>query len=157
MLTLEGSSTSFLADWNVAVPAGEESRRIASELAEPFWIAGGENVISMVAGMRGDAEEAERAPPVPNSSASPPAATSSSPSRSSAGCSPRSGTSATTTPTPPRRACSTRPTPAFHPVMSGWLIGDLAEAALQPAASTTAAHLAQIEAMPVHSRPSGSS
>ena len=60
MVTLQGIVASFLALWDVAVPAGEEARRLASELDEPFWVAGGENVISMVAGMRGDAEEAER-------------------------------------------------------------------------------------------------
>ena len=60
MLTLQGIVASLLANWDVAVPAGEEARRLASELDEPFWIAGGENVISMVAGMRGDADEAER-------------------------------------------------------------------------------------------------
>jgi DNA-binding CsgD family transcriptional regulator len=60
MLALQGMVASFLATWDIAVPAGEEARRLASELDQPLWIAGGENVISMVAGMRGDADEAER-------------------------------------------------------------------------------------------------
>jgi AAA ATPase domain len=51
---------SFSTAWDVAVPAGEEARRLATELGGPLWIAGGETVLSLVAGMRGDADAAER-------------------------------------------------------------------------------------------------
>jgi ATP/maltotriose-dependent transcriptional regulator MalT len=60
MLVLHGIVASFLGAWDVAVPAGEEARRLASELGAPLWIAGGETVLSLVAGMRGDADAAER-------------------------------------------------------------------------------------------------
>ena len=60
MLVLHGIVASFLGAWDVAVPAGEEARRLATELGGPLWIAGGETVLSLVAGMRGDADAAER-------------------------------------------------------------------------------------------------
>ena len=147
MLTLQGIVASFLADWDVAVPAGEEARRIATELAEPFWIAGGENVMSMVAAMRGDAEEAERS------------ATRAEQLGLAAG-----GNVIVATAQFGRVlaalgesrhddafASASRlfdPTdPAFHAVMSGWLIGDLAEAALHAGrVDDGRRHLAQVEA-----------
>src|SRR5207302_8151107 len=52
MLVLHGIVASFLGAWDVAVPAGEEARRLATELGGPLWIAGGETVLSLVAGMR---------------------------------------------------------------------------------------------------------
>ena len=60
MLVLHGIVAAFLGKWDDAVPAGEEARRLATELGGPLWIAGGETVLSVVAGMRGDAEAAER-------------------------------------------------------------------------------------------------
>jgi DNA-binding CsgD family transcriptional regulator len=60
MLVLHGIVASFLGEWDVAVAAGEEARRLATELGGPLWIAGGETVLSVVAGMRGDADAAER-------------------------------------------------------------------------------------------------
>ena len=60
MLVLHGIVAAFLGEWEVAVPAGEEARRLATELGGPLWIAGGETVLSVVAGMRGDADTAER-------------------------------------------------------------------------------------------------
>ena len=60
MLVLHGIVAAFLGAWDVAVPAGEEARRLATELGGPLWIAGGETVLSLVAGMRGDADAAEQ-------------------------------------------------------------------------------------------------
>jgi ATP/maltotriose-dependent transcriptional regulator MalT len=60
MLVLHGIVASFLGEWDVALSAGEEARRLATEFGGPLWIAGGETVLSMVAGMRGDADAAER-------------------------------------------------------------------------------------------------
>jgi len=60
MLVLHGIVASFLGSWDVAVSAGEEARRLATEFGAPLWIAGGETVLSLVAGMRGDADAAER-------------------------------------------------------------------------------------------------
>jgi Bacterial regulatory proteins, luxR family len=60
MLVLHGIVAAFLGNWDDAVAAGEEARRLATEFGAPLWIAGGETVLSIVAGMRGDAAEAER-------------------------------------------------------------------------------------------------
>ena len=49
-----------LGDWEVAIPAAEEARRLAEELGEPQWEAAADTVISLVAAMRGDEEQAER-------------------------------------------------------------------------------------------------
>ena len=61
LLALQGIVAARLGDWDVALPAAEESRRLADELGEPLWGAGAETVISVVAGMRGDEETAELA------------------------------------------------------------------------------------------------
>jgi hypothetical protein len=60
MLILHGIAASFRGMWDVAVPAGEQARRLATELGDPLWIAGGETVLSLVAGTQGDADAAER-------------------------------------------------------------------------------------------------
>jgi ATP/maltotriose-dependent transcriptional regulator MalT len=50
-----------VADWGVAIPAAEEARRLATELREPQWVAAADTVDSIIAGIRGDQDEAERA------------------------------------------------------------------------------------------------
>ena len=49
-----------LGDWDVAIPAAEEARRLAEEFAQPHWEAAADTVISLVAAMRGDEQTAER-------------------------------------------------------------------------------------------------
>jgi DNA-binding CsgD family transcriptional regulator len=61
LLALQGTVAARLADWDVAIPAAAESRRLANELSEPLWKAGGETVASTIAGMRGDEETAHEA------------------------------------------------------------------------------------------------
>jgi hypothetical protein len=53
LLTLYSSMAARLGDWDVAIPAAEEARRLAEELAEPQWAAAADTVISLVAAMRG--------------------------------------------------------------------------------------------------------
>jgi DNA-binding CsgD family transcriptional regulator len=60
MLVLQGQVAAQLADWDVAIPAAEEARRLATELGEPMWMAGAQAVVSMIAGTRGEAEKAQR-------------------------------------------------------------------------------------------------
>ena len=50
-----------IADWGVAIPAAEEARRLAAELREPQWAAAADTVDSIIAGIRGDQDAAERA------------------------------------------------------------------------------------------------
>ncbi|MEO8095479.1 MAG: AAA family ATPase, partial [Pseudolysinimonas sp.] len=72
-LALHGFVAARLADWDVAIPAAEESRRLGEEFGEALaearvnnlvaMIAGArvDNIVAMIAGMRGDAKDSERA------------------------------------------------------------------------------------------------
>ena len=60
LLTLYSSMAARLGDWEVANSGAEEARRLAQELAEPQWEAAADTVISLVAAMRGDEQKAER-------------------------------------------------------------------------------------------------
>jgi DNA-binding CsgD family transcriptional regulator/tetratricopeptide (TPR) repeat protein len=130
LLVLHGMVAAFLGEWDVALPAGEEARRLATELGAPLWIAGGETVISLVAGMRGDADAAERGAARAEqlglaAGGKVTVALAQFGRVLSALGESRHGDAF---------ACARRlfdpADPAHHPVVAGWLIGDLAEAAL---------------------------
>jgi ATP/maltotriose-dependent transcriptional regulator MalT len=147
MLVLHGIVTSFLGAWDVAVPAGEEARRLATELGGPLWIAGGETVLSLVAGMRGDAEAAERG-----------AARAEQLGLAAGGkvtvalaqfgrVLSALGESRHDDAYASARRLFDSADPAYHPVVARWLIGDLAEAALHADRVAEARELlAQVEA-----------
>jgi DNA-binding CsgD family transcriptional regulator len=59
LLTLYSSMVARLGDWDRAIPAAEEASRLAEELAEPQWQAAADTVVSLVAAMRGDEQKAE--------------------------------------------------------------------------------------------------
>jgi DNA-binding CsgD family transcriptional regulator len=59
LLTLYAGMAARLGDWEVAITAAEEARRLAEELAEPQWQAAADTVVSLVAAMRGDEQRAE--------------------------------------------------------------------------------------------------
>src|SRR5215216_4739651 len=59
LLTLYSGMAARIGDWDVAIPAAEEARRLSEELAEPQWAAAADTVVSLVAAMRGDEEQAE--------------------------------------------------------------------------------------------------
>jgi hypothetical protein len=50
-----------LPDWDVAIPAAEESRRLATELDQPIWLATAETAVAMIGALRGDPGATERA------------------------------------------------------------------------------------------------
>ena len=50
-----------LPNWDIAIPAAEEARRLAAELGQPIWLATAETAIAMIAAFRGDPAETERA------------------------------------------------------------------------------------------------
>src|SRR3954451_2357434 len=54
LLTLYSSMAARLGDWEVALTAADEARRLADEFADPQWRAAAETAIAMVAAMRGD-------------------------------------------------------------------------------------------------------
>jgi DNA-binding CsgD family transcriptional regulator len=147
MLVLHGIVASFLGAWDVAVPAGEEARRLATELGGPLWIAGGETVLSLVAGMRGDADAAERG-----------AARAEQLGLAAGGkvtvalaqfgrVLSALGESRHDDAYASARRLFDSADPAYHPVVARWLIADLAEAALHTGRVAEARRLlAQVEA-----------
>ncbi len=58
LLTLYSSMAARIGDWEAALPGAEEARRLAQELGEPQWGAAADTVVSLVAAMRGDDEQA---------------------------------------------------------------------------------------------------
>src|SRR5260370_29487106 len=58
MLTVLGIVSARLAEWNTAIPAAEEARRLAAEIGAPQWAGGGASAHRPVAGMRGCAAAA---------------------------------------------------------------------------------------------------
>jgi ATP/maltotriose-dependent transcriptional regulator MalT len=50
-----------LPNWDIAIPAAEEARRLATELDQPIWLATAETAVSMIAALRGDPAAAEQA------------------------------------------------------------------------------------------------
>jgi ATP/maltotriose-dependent transcriptional regulator MalT len=60
LLVLYSSMAARLGHWDVAIPAAEEARRLAEELAEPQWMAAADTAIAFVAAMRGDDQKADR-------------------------------------------------------------------------------------------------
>jgi DNA-binding CsgD family transcriptional regulator len=60
LLTQQAWSAITLADWPAAVPAADEAVRLAIETGQPLWQAAAMTGQAMIAGIRGDAESAER-------------------------------------------------------------------------------------------------
>ena len=59
LLTLYAGMAARLGDWEVALAAAEEARRLAEEFGEPQWAAAADTAIALVAAMRGDTHKAE--------------------------------------------------------------------------------------------------
>jgi len=59
LLSLYAGMAARIGDWDVALTAADEARRLAEELAEPQWAAAADTAISLVAAMRGDDRKAE--------------------------------------------------------------------------------------------------
>ena len=136
LLLLEGFAAARLAHGDVAIPAAEECRRLASELGEPQSVAAAETVESIIAGSRGDEEGAERASSAAERVAIPTGAniTVAFAQTGRVFAALGAGRHADAYEIAERLFDPTGP--AFHPVISFWLIADLAEAA---------AHIGRIE------------
>ena len=130
MLTLQGIVAARLADWNTAIPAAEEARRLAAELGEPQWAGGGDAVEALIAGMRGDWEAAERvtarAEEIGLQAQANVVLALALPGRVLAAL----GSSRHAEAFDTAERLFSPEDPAFHPSMRCWLIGDLAEAAV---------------------------
>ena len=147
MLTLQGSMAAQLADWGVAIPAAEEARRLATELREPQWVAAADTVDSIIAGIRGDQDAAERAAARAERIAVPTGASITVAfaqfgrilAALGAGRHPAAYEAAERLFDPA--------SPAHHPIIACWLIGDLAEAGLHAGRLDEArARVKQVEA-----------
>jgi DNA-binding CsgD family transcriptional regulator len=146
-LTVYGTVAARHANWDVALPAADEGRRLALEFAEPMWEAGAETVASTIAGMRGDnqtaaaaAEKAERYGLIAGVHWTVALAQA---GRSLAAL----GIGRHEDAYESARRLFDPDDPAYHPVMSAWVIGELAEAAWHTGRVDEAReHLAKLEA-----------
>jgi len=129
MLVLYSSMTARLGDWQAAVTSADEARRLAEEFADPQWAAAADTAISIVAAMRGDEEKAEQMAARAEMVAEPAGAniTMAFAQIGKVLAALASGRHADAYATAARLFDPADP--AYHPVISSWLIADLAEAA----------------------------
>ncbi|MDX6544846.1 MAG: hypothetical protein QOG02_620 [Gaiellales bacterium] len=129
LLILQGSMAARVASWDVAIPAAEECRRLASELAEPQWVAAAQTVDSIIAGTRGDERAAERASAEAERVAVPAGANITVAFAQTGRVLAALGAGRHADAYETAERLFDPVSPAYHPVISGWLIADLAEAA----------------------------
>jgi ATP/maltotriose-dependent transcriptional regulator MalT len=147
MLTLQGSMAAQLADWGVAIPAAEEARRLATELCEPQWVAAADTVESIIAGIRGDQDAAERAAARAERIAVPTGANITVAFAQFGRILAALGAGRHSDAYEAAERLFDPASPAHHPVVACWLIGDLAEAALHTGRISEArARVKQVEA-----------
>jgi ATP/maltotriose-dependent transcriptional regulator MalT len=130
MLTLQGRMAAQAADWGVAMPAAEEARRLATELREPHWVAAADAVGSLIAGIRGDQDAAERAAAQAESIARPASANLTSALAQFGRISAALGAGRHSDAYEAAERLFDPASPVHHPIIACWVIGDLAEAAL---------------------------
>jgi DNA-binding CsgD family transcriptional regulator len=131
LLTLYSSMAARLGEWETAITAAEEARRLADELSEPQWQAAADTVVSLVAAMRGDEEKARLMARQAEMVAEP---TGASITMAFAQFGKVLAALATGRPADAYAYAERLFDPhdsAYHPVISSWLIADLAEAARQ--------------------------
>jgi ATP/maltotriose-dependent transcriptional regulator MalT len=147
MLILQARMAAQVADWDVAIPAAAEARRLAAELREPHWIAAADAVDSAIAGIRGDQDAAERAATHAERSAVPAGATLTSAFAQFGRIFAALGAGRHSDAYDACERLLDPASPAHHPVIACWLIGDLAEAALHTGQVDEArARVKQVEA-----------
>lgn len=130
MLTLYSSMAARLAEWDVAIPAAAEARRLGEELGEPQWKAGADTVVSLIAGMRGDEPAAEQAAAEAERVAASAGANITVAFAQFGRVVAALGSGRHADAYKFAERLFDPADPAYHPVISSWLIGDLAEAAL---------------------------
>lgn len=130
ILTLYSSMAARLADWDVAIPAAAEARRLAEELGESQWQAGADTVVSLIAGMRGDDGEAEEAAAQAERVAAAAGANITVAFAQFGRVVAALGSGRHADAHKFAERLFDPADSAYHPVISSWLIGDLAEAAL---------------------------
>jgi DNA-binding CsgD family transcriptional regulator len=148
LLSLYSTMAARRGDWDVAMTAGEEARRLAGEFAEPHWAAAADTVIALVAAMRGDEAGAERLSARAEAWAEPAHANI---TVAFAQFAKVLAALATDRHAEAYRWAERLFDPgdsAYHPVISSWLIADLAEAAVHlDRVEAARARVVQVEAM----------
>jgi DNA-binding CsgD family transcriptional regulator len=130
MLALYGTVAARLGDWDVAIPAAEEARRLATEFGEPMWVSAADTVVATIAGMRGDEETAERAAASAERIGLPAAANVTVALAQFGRVLAALGAGRHADAYETAERLFDPADPAHHPVIACWLIADLAEAAL---------------------------
>jgi DNA-binding CsgD family transcriptional regulator len=147
LLTLYSSMAARLGAWEAAMTAADEARRLADEFADPQWTAAAETAIAMVAAMRGDIRTAELMTARAEAVAEPAGANITMAFAQfgkvlAALATARYGDAYASADRLFDPADS-----AYHPVISSWLIADLAEVALHiDRVDDARARVAQVEA-----------
>jgi len=148
LLSLYSCMAARRGDWEVAMTAGEEARRLAEEFAEPQWAAAADTAISLVAAMRGDEQRAERLAARAEAVAEPAGANITMAFAQFGKVLAALGTGHHGEAYAYAERLFDPDDSAYHPVISSWLIADLADAAVHidrlDAART---RVAQVEAM----------
>jgi DNA-binding CsgD family transcriptional regulator len=130
MLALQARMAAQVADWDVAIPAAEEARRLATELREPHWVAAADAVASIIAGLRGDQDAAERAAVRAERTALPARANLTTAFAQFGRICAALGAGRHADAYQAAERLFDPASPAHHPFIACWIIGDLAEAAL---------------------------
>jgi DNA-binding CsgD family transcriptional regulator len=148
LLSLYSCMAARRGDWEVAITAGEESRRLAEEFAEPQWGAAADTAISLVAAMRGDEQNAEFLAARAEAVAEPTGANITMAFAQFGKVLAALGTSRHLEAYTYAERLFDPSDSAYHPVISSWVIADLAEAAVHLGRLEMArSRVAQVEAM----------
>ena len=131
LLTLYSSMAGRRGDWEVAITAGDEAKRLAEEFAEPQWAAAADTAISLVAAMRGDEQTAELLAARAEAVAEPAGANITMAFAQFGKVLAALATGRHTEAYAYAERLFDPADSAYHPVISSWLIADLAEAAVQ--------------------------
>ncbi len=146
MLAIQGLVAVRLADWDIAIPAAEETRSLAMVLGQPLWSAAADTVSSTTAGMRGDEEAAEQASADAERIAAAVGANNIVALAQFGRVAAALGAARHQDAYRAAGRLFDPSDPAYHPAMASWIIGDLAEAAVHAGhAEAARARVAQVE------------
>ncbi|MEA2425669.1 MAG: hypothetical protein QOH13_2079 [Thermoleophilaceae bacterium] len=148
LLVLYSNMAGRLGDWDAAISAAEEARRLAEELGEPQWMAAADTGIALVAAMRGDDQRADQLATEAELVAEPAGANITMAFAQSGRVLAALATGRHADAYASADRVFDRADSAHHPVISSWLIADLADAARHIDEHAAArARVAQVEAV----------
>jgi DNA-binding CsgD family transcriptional regulator len=146
LLSLYSGMAARRGDWEAAITAGEEAKRLAEEFAAPQWAAAADTAISLVAAMRGDGQKAELLAARAEAVAEPAGANITMAFAQFGKVLAALATGRHTDAYEYAERLFDPADSAYHPVISSWLIADLAEAAVHiDRLDAARARVAQVE------------